>query len=364
MQLEPTAATTTPTPSPAPPRRPAAAPHRAGCTSGSATASGALFVASVVTLAVSAAFTRQEQLRRQPAGRRALPHALQRHAGHRHRRHRHAAVRRRHRHPRLARGQVADAGGAGAVGGRRLGGARSRRSLVARLERSYQNAHLARRAIPSRRELRRQRHQLLDLLRGRDEGRALPLRRRRQGGAHRAARADGVLLARLRARRRPRHALRLPSARAVGARRGASLPIRTSCCSTPTPAPSTRAAQVGRGALHPHYFEQPDEFNDRDSAAQMPKSVVTSPYFDWRDDRRPRTPWHETIVYEVHVKGLTAQHPDIAPELRGTYAGLASPPVNRASEEAGRYCRRALAGAPVRPFADAGIEGATELLGI
>jgi glycogen operon protein len=80
-------------------------------------------------------------------------------------------------------------------------------------------------------------------------------------------------------------------------------------------------------ALYPHYFERPDEFNDRDSAAHMPRSIVTNPFFDWRDDRRPRTPWHETIVYEAHVKGLTARHPDIAPELRGTYAGLASPPI-------------------------------------
>ncbi len=80
-------------------------------------------------------------------------------------------------------------------------------------------------------------------------------------------------------------------------------------------------------ALYPHFFERPDDFNARDSAGFMPKSIVTNPFFDWRDDRRPRTPWHETIVYEVHVKGLTARHPDIAPELRGTYAGLASPPI-------------------------------------
>jgi isoamylase len=80
-------------------------------------------------------------------------------------------------------------------------------------------------------------------------------------------------------------------------------------------------------ALYPHYWDKPDEFNNKDSAEYMPKSVVTNPYFDWRDDRRPGTPWHETIVYEMHVKGFTASHPDIAPELRGTYAGLATPPA-------------------------------------
>jgi isoamylase len=68
----------------------------------------------------------------------------------------------------------------------------------------------------------------------------------------------------------------------------------------------------------------PDE---RDSAAHVPKSIVVNPFFDWGDDRSPRTPWHKTIIYEAHVKGLTMQHPDVEPELRGTYAGLASPPI-------------------------------------
>ncbi|GAC1337000.1 MAG: glycogen debranching protein GlgX [Myxococcales bacterium] len=63
-----------------------------------------------------------------------------------------------------------------------------------------------------------------------------------------------------------------------------------------------------------------------DSAPFMPHAVVTNPYFDWSDDRSPRTPWQETVVYEAHVKGFTARHPDVAPELRGTYAGLASGP--------------------------------------
>jgi glycogen operon protein len=79
--------------------------------------------------------------------------------------------------------------------------------------------------------------------------------------------------------------------------------------------------------LYGHHFSDPERFNEADSAPHMPKSIVTTPYFDWRDDHRPRTPWHNTVVYEVHVKGFTARHPDIAPELRGTYAGLASPPA-------------------------------------
>lgn len=65
--------------------------------------------------------------------------------------------------------------------------------------------------------------------------------------------------------------------------------------------------------------------DDRDSAAAMPKSVVVDQNFDWEGDRLLRIPWHETIVYEVHVKGFTATHPDVPKELRGTYAGLACP---------------------------------------
>jgi isoamylase len=65
--------------------------------------------------------------------------------------------------------------------------------------------------------------------------------------------------------------------------------------------------------------------DDRDSAAFVPKSVVIDPAFDWEGDQLPRIPWHRSIVYEVHVKGFTIQHPDVSEKLRGTYAGLASP---------------------------------------
>jgi glycogen operon protein len=79
-------------------------------------------------------------------------------------------------------------------------------------------------------------------------------------------------------------------------------------------------------SLFSYRFGDPDgPVNDLDSAAAMPKGVVTSPYFDWTHDHRPKRPWHETIVYEVHVKGFTARHPGIPEELRGTYAGLAHP---------------------------------------
>ena len=64
-----------------------------------------------------------------------------------------------------------------------------------------------------------------------------------------------------------------------------------------------------------------------DSAPFMPVNVVINPYFDWGNDRPPRVPYHETVIYEAHVRGLTLRHPGIPPKLRGTYAGLAHPAV-------------------------------------
>jgi glycogen operon protein len=64
----------------------------------------------------------------------------------------------------------------------------------------------------------------------------------------------------------------------------------------------------------------------RDSAAYVPRSVVVHDVFPWGDDhQRPGTPWADTVIYELHVKGFTARHPDIPAALRGTYAGLAHP---------------------------------------
>ena len=79
-------------------------------------------------------------------------------------------------------------------------------------------------------------------------------------------------------------------------------------------------------SIFPYNFGDPDGGpNGEDSAASMPKSVVISPYFDWGNDRPPKTGWHTTVVYETHVKGFTMRHAQIPEELRGTYAGLAHP---------------------------------------
>ncbi|HWB79795.1 MAG TPA: glycogen debranching protein GlgX [Nannocystaceae bacterium] len=64
-----------------------------------------------------------------------------------------------------------------------------------------------------------------------------------------------------------------------------------------------------------------------DSAPFVPHGIVVNPWFDWADDRHPRTPWHETVIYEAHVRGLTRLHPEVPPHLRGSYAAIAWPPV-------------------------------------
>ncbi len=65
----------------------------------------------------------------------------------------------------------------------------------------------------------------------------------------------------------------------------------------------------------------------RNNARYMPKSMVVDTAFNWDDDRPPRIPWQDTLIYEVHVKGFTVQHPEVPEKLRGTYAGLAAAPV-------------------------------------
>ena len=62
-----------------------------------------------------------------------------------------------------------------------------------------------------------------------------------------------------------------------------------------------------------------------DSGPKMPKSVVIDPNFDWEDDQAPQIPMSRSVIYEVHVKGFTQQHPTIPAEIRGTYSGMATP---------------------------------------
>lgn len=80
-------------------------------------------------------------------------------------------------------------------------------------------------------------------------------------------------------------------------------------------------------ALFPYHFTDPSQLNTTDSAPYMPKNVVINPFFDWGNDRSPRTPYHESVIYEAHVRGLTMRHPGVPEELRGTYAGVGHPAI-------------------------------------
>ena len=80
-------------------------------------------------------------------------------------------------------------------------------------------------------------------------------------------------------------------------------------------------------SLFDYQMGNPRRRNTTDSAPHMPKNVVINPFFDWGHDRAPQIPYHETVIYEAHVRGLTLRHPGIPPDQRGTYAGLAHPAV-------------------------------------
>lgn len=86
----------------------------------------------------------------------------------------------------------------------------------------------------------------------------------------------------------------------------------------------------GHPSLFSYDVTKPYDINSRnteDSLGHTMLSVVVNPFFDWGSDRAPKTPYHETVIYEAHVKGMTMNHPLVPKDLRGTYAGLAHPEV-------------------------------------
>ncbi len=91
------------------------------------------------------------------------------------------------------------------------------------------------------------------------------------------------------------------------------------------------------------------ERDEGDSAPGMPRGVVIDDAYDWEGDRPLRTPWHRTVIYEAHVKGLTARHPDVPEELRGTYAGVAHPAIIQHLQSIGVTALELL---PVHDFVD------------
>lgn len=86
----------------------------------------------------------------------------------------------------------------------------------------------------------------------------------------------------------------------------------------------------GDESLYSYWFDSPDDtgrMNDLDSAEHTMKSVVVNPYFEWGNDQHPMIPYHDSVIYEAHVRGMTNLDRNVPPEIRGTYAGLAYPTV-------------------------------------
>ncbi len=116
-------------------------------------------------------------------------------------------------------------------------------------------------------------------------------------------------------------------------------------------------------ALFGHDMDAPEQLDETDSASAMPKSVVADRDFDWDGDTQLRTPYADTVVYEVHVKGFTKQHPDVPEEIRGTYAGLAHPAAIKHLTDLG-VTPSTPADPPVRAGLHPGRQGSAELLGL
>ena len=81
----------------------------------------------------------------------------------------------------------------------------------------------------------------------------------------------------------------------------------------------------GDESLFSYKFGDPEKFNRKNSRGHTMLGVVVNPFFDWGSDRHPEHEYHDTVIYEAHVKGLTMRHPDVPEDIRGTYAGIAHP---------------------------------------
>ncbi|NUR96731.1 MAG: glycogen debranching enzyme, partial [Kribbellaceae bacterium] len=107
----------------------------------------------------------------------------------------------------------------------------------------------------------------------------------------------------------------------------------------------------GDESLFSYRFAKPDELNTMDNREHTMLSVVTNPFFDWGNDRPPGHAYHETVIYEAHVKGLTKTHPGLPENIRGTYAGIGHPAIIEHLKELGVSAIELM---PVHQFAQDG----------
>ena len=227
---------------------------------------------------------------------------------------------------------------------------------------------LARRAVPSRRDLGRERHELLrssprtpsgsssacSTTTTPRRGSSSPSARRSTGTATSPASARGS------ATRTASTARMRPSAGTAS--------TTTSSCSTPTRRRSrARSATTARTRCRTSPTEAATPTSSRtraDDAAAIPKCVVIDPTFDWEGDQWPRTPWHETVIYEAHVKGFTKLNERVREDLRGTYAGPRVGGGDRVPHRPRRHGGRGAARAPHRRRAVPRRAWPDELLGL
>ena len=121
-------------------------------------------------------------------------------------------------------------------------------------------------------------------------------------------------------------ALRLPRRRALGARAGAAVQPAEAAARPVRPG-GQRRARAGPGDLRLHGRALPRPATCSTPAGKVPLSVVVDDRFDWQGDAPLRRRWRDTVIYELHVKGMTQLHDRVPEQLRGTYAGLATPAV-------------------------------------
>ena len=148
----------------------------------------------------------------------------------------------------------------------------------------------------------------------------------------------------------------LPTGTASTARRSCSIRTRRSS--------AARSAGIRSLFAFAEGSEGVGEADTTDSAPDAPLAAVVDPAFTWGDDRSPRHPWHETIIYELHVKGFSALNRHIPQALRGTYLGLASEPAIAPPAGSRRHGRGADAGALSRGRVATHPTWPVELLGL
>ena len=173
--------------------------------------------------------------------------------------------------------------------------------------------------------LRRRGYKLLCFRLAGDRGPSLCFRHQRQGATVDAPWTNGWLFSWLPSRDTPRNPIRFSGGRAICA--GIRAFFNADKLLTDPYARALQGQLRWRPAVLGYNEASRDNRDTRNSATFVPKSIVVDPFFDWEGDRKPGIPMRDTVIYETHVKGISATHPEVPQAQRGTYAGLAHPAI-------------------------------------